>query len=163
MYFDEKINLDETVREIGDWRDSKVVLEAGKIVVNRIDKYLNEEISFSQETTLCGRSIFQTITKVKELGYKIEMHYIGLEDADIAKARVKNRVMHGGHGISDIDIEKRYLETLNNLKKILPLCNLAAIYDNSDELRRIAIYQNGRCVRLSGRVPIWFKKVIEEK
>ena len=33
----EKINLDETVREIGDWRDNKAVVQAGKIVITRIN------------------------------------------------------------------------------------------------------------------------------
>ena len=47
----EKINLDETVREIGDWRDNKAVVQAGKIVITRINKYFDEGVSFSQETT----------------------------------------------------------------------------------------------------------------
>ena len=33
----EKINLDEIVREIGDWRDIHAVVEAGKIVIRRMN------------------------------------------------------------------------------------------------------------------------------
>ena len=69
------------------------------------------------------------------LGYSIEMHYVGVDSADTAKLRVKNRVEHGGHGIADEDVERRYVETLNNLKIVLPQCNLAAIYDNTEYFR----------------------------
>lgn len=36
------------------------------------------------------------------------MNYIGLQNPEIAKARVKFRVSKGGHGIPDDVIEKRY-------------------------------------------------------
>ena len=126
-----KVNLDEIVREIGDWRDTHAVIEAGKIAVRRINKYFIEGVSFSQETTLCGMSILGNIQKAKKLGYSIEMHYVGLDSADIAKLRVKNRVDHGGHGIADEVVERRYVETLEKLKIVLPQCDLAAIYDNT--------------------------------
>jgi predicted ABC-type ATPase len=51
-----KINLDDTVRTIGDWRDAKAVIRAGKLVVCRINDYFDNGISFSQETTLCRDS-----------------------------------------------------------------------------------------------------------
>jgi len=155
----EKINLDESVREIGDWRDSKVVSLAGKQVITRINKYFEEGISFSQETTLCGKSILRNIQKAKDLGYYIEMHYVGVDSPDIAKERVANRVKQGGHGVSDEDVERRYVETLKNLKEVLPKCDLVAIYDNTDNFRRFAIFKNGVCMRKSSRIPEWYDKL----
>lgn len=49
----------------------------------------------------------------------------------------------GGHGIPDKDVEKRYGESLSNLHKIIDLCDLAALYDNTNEFRRFAIYKMG--------------------
>ncbi len=152
----EKVNLDETVREIGDWRNPKDVLSAGRIIISRIDRFFAEGVSFSQETTLCGKSIFQNIRRAKSLGYSIEMHYVGLDSADIAKERVKSRVMHGGHGIPDEDIERRYVESMKKLKMVLPVCDVVAIYDNTDAFRRFAIYKNGVCVRVSSHIPNWY-------
>ena len=43
----EKVNLDETVREIGDWRNPKDVLSAGRIIISRIDRSFAEGVSFS--------------------------------------------------------------------------------------------------------------------
>lgn len=56
-----KINNDDIVRELGDWKNPKDLLKAGKISVDRIKKYFNQGISFNQETTLCGKSILRNI------------------------------------------------------------------------------------------------------
>ena len=92
----------------------------------------------------------------REKGYLIEMHYIGLASADIAKERVAKRVSQGGHGVAEADIERRYISSLKAFQRVLPLCNLAAVYDNTQEFRRFAIYKDGNLVRLSRRVPKWF-------
>jgi len=126
----EKINLDEVVRKIGNWRNMDDVLRAGKIVVSRVKSYFENGISFSHETTLCGNSILKNIKNAKELGYEIELYYVGLERVDLAKERVRYRVSHGGHGVSDKDIERRYYESLHNMKNILPICNKVFLYDN---------------------------------
>lgn len=78
---------------------------------------------------------------------------------ELAKQRIAYRVSKGGHGIPDKDVEKRYLETFQNLKIVLPMCNLASLYDNTNEFRRIAIYKDGLPVRVSHNVPNWFQRV----
>ena len=47
---------------------------------------------------------------------------------------------------------------------VLPICELVALYDNTEEIafRRIAIYKNGESIRVSGRVPEWYKKNFEK-
>lgn len=155
----EKINLDEVVRENGDWRNVSDVSRAGKLVVRRINDYFEKGISFSQETTLCGKSIFRNILRAKELGYVIEMHFVGVDSVDIAKERVKQRVEKGGHGIPEKDIERRYVESLNSLKEVLRMCDLVAIYDNSVAFHRFAIYKNGECVRKSNNCPSWYESM----
>ncbi len=89
------------------------------------------------------------------------MHYIGVESVEIAKERVAMCVERGGHGISEKDIERRYVDTFSNLKFVLPECNLAAFYDNTIEFRRFAIYRNGKSVRVSHEIPLWYERFIE--
>ena len=43
---------------------------------------------------------------------------------EIVKERVKIRINKGGHGISEEDIERRYVETFKNLKDVLKYCVL---------------------------------------
>lgn len=154
-----RVNVDEIVREIGDWKNISDVFRAGKIAVKRISQYFNEGITFNQETTLCGQTIIRNILKAKELGYFIELHYVGVDSVEIAKQRVKYRVQQGGHGIPERDIEKRYEETFEKLNLVLKECNLIAFYDNTESFRRFAICKNGELVRVSHNVPEWFSKV----
>lgn len=115
-----RINIDEILKSFGDWRNASDLMKAGKIAVKRLSQYLEEGVTFNQETTLCGRSIFRSIRVAKERGYLIEMHYVGVESIEIAKQRIAERVEAGGHGIPDKDVERRYSESLENLKEILP-------------------------------------------
>ena len=80
-----RINTDEIVKSLGDWRDFRNVLTAGKIAIKQIETYFDQGISFNQETTLCGASIIKNIHKAKSLGYYVLIHYVGVETVDIAK------------------------------------------------------------------------------
>lgn len=158
-----RVNTDEIVKEFGDWRNVEDQIKAGKIAVSKLKEYIANDVSFNQETTLCGKSVLGNIRKAKEKGYVIELHYVGVDSADIAKERVKFRVEHGGHGIPEEIIEKRYNESLKNLQKVLPLCDLVMLYDNTESFRRFAIYRRGTPARISHSVPLWYSNLIEEK
>ncbi|MCM1538400.1 MAG: zeta toxin family protein [bacterium] len=157
-----RVNVDEILRESEKSGDSVNILTAGKKAVTSIAQYFMEGITFHQETTLCGKWIIKNIEEAKKNGYFVELHYVGVESADIAKKRVAERVKRGGHGIPKEDIERRYVDTFHNLKIVLPKCNLAAFYDNTIAFRRFAIYQNGKPVRISKNIPDWYKHFYED-
>lgn len=155
-----RINMDEIVREFGNWRDVQDVLTAGKIAVKRLKNFMAEGVSFNQETTLCGKSIFRNIQSAKSAGYFIELYYVGVDSAEIAKERVRLRVLAGGHGIPEQDIEKRYHESLLQLKAVLPLCDLSVLYDNTEKFVRIADFENGNCSGKVSKLPLWVKDIL---
>jgi predicted ABC-type ATPase len=154
-----RINTDEILKTFGDWKITSDVMKAGKRVVQELNQCLSTGSFFNQKTTLCGKTIFRTIEKARNQGYYIELYYVGVDSVELAKQSITYRVSKGGHGISDKNVEKRYLETFQNLKIILPVCNLASLYDNTKEFRRIAIYKDGLPVRVSHNVPDWFQRV----
>ncbi|MDE7223554.1 MAG: zeta toxin family protein [Acetatifactor sp.] len=154
-----RINVDEVVREFGNWRNTRDVMAAGKIAVKKLKDYIAEGVSFNQETTLCGQSILRNIQLAKTAGYYIELYYVGLDSAEVAKERVRRRVLAGGHGIPEQDIEKRYYESLKNIKVVLPLCDLMVFYDNTDAFVRIADYENGICTGRISQLPVWLKDI----
>lgn len=156
-----RINMDEIVKSFGDWRNPEDVIKAGKLAVVKIKDYFKQGISFNQETTLCGKSIIGNIKKAKELGYQIEMHYVGIENVDIAKERIAYRVAHGGHGIPDADVERRYHESLIGLSEIIDYCDLTIMYDNTENFERFAIYEHGELCKLAYEQPQWYKKWLE--
>ena len=102
-----RINTDEIVKEFGRWDNREDMFEASKIAVRRIKDFFDSNLSFNQETTLCGKSIISTIKNAKSQGYYIEMHYVGLNSVEIALDRIAHRVAAGGHGIPEEDVRRR--------------------------------------------------------
>ena len=66
----EILNTDDIAREICPENIESVKIKAGKIVLEKLDKLLNNRKSFAIETTLAGKNHIKTINKAKELGYK---------------------------------------------------------------------------------------------
>ena len=151
-----RINTDEIVKSFGSWKNMSDVFKAGKIAVKKIKEYFEQGITFNQETTLCGASIIRNIKLAKSLGYKIELHYVGVASVDIAKERIAYRVSKGGHGIPDADVERRYIESFDKLKEIISLCDLMVLYDNTENFNRFAIYQGGKLFDLADNPPDWY-------
>lgn len=159
-----RINTDEMVRQLGNWEDSSLQMKAGALAVKKIKKYFDKGVSFNQETTLCGHSIMKNIQKAKSLGYIVEMHYVGLSSAQLAKERVAMRVKNGGHGIPDDVIEKRYDLSLENLNNAIPLCEKVVIYDNTNDFAAVATFKNGSMVWFDASLEAdWFKTNVLDK
>ncbi len=152
-----RVNLDEIVRTFGSWKNPKDVIKAGLISARRVRDYLRDGVSFNQETTLCGKGIIKNIRLSKEKGYYVTLYYVGLDSPALAKERVRKRVEQGGHGIPDKDIERRYSESLLNLKLVLPLCDRALIYDNSEEFINLAEFRDGVCQWFYKKLPRWME------
>lgn len=157
----ERVNTDEIVRSFGDWKNPSDVMKAGKIAVKKIQDCFEQGISFNQETTLCGNSVLKNIKKAKDLGYVVELHYVGVESVDIAKRRIAYRVAHGGHGIPDADVERRYTESFDRLNMIKNECDLVVLYDNTEAFNRFAIYKKGELYTITNEVPLWYKKYVK--
>ena len=136
-----------------------LLLKCAREAVKLIKEYISEGISFNQETTLTGRSIIKNIINAKDNGFYVVMNYIGGESPKIAKERVKIRVSRGGHGISDEDIERRYYDSLKNLKAVIRSCDEINIYDNSEMFREIINIENGQIIWHDRHMPKWVKSI----
>ena len=142
-----RVNSDEILRESqGDWKNTIDQMIAMKEALRRIYNYLENGISFNQETTLSGSSANRLISMAKKRGYKVELYYVGLESADLAVQRVQNRVNKGGHGVEEEVIRKRYENSLKNLGTIIPMCDKVEMYDNTNSFTRVAKIENGTMI-----------------
>lgn len=158
---EKRINTDEIVARIGSWKDDTLQVKCAREAVKLIKYYIDEGISFNQETTLCGKSIIKNIKFAKSKGFYISMNYIGVESSDIAKSRVKNRVLKGGHGIPDEDIERRYYESFKNLFEVINLCDEINIYDNTHRFKEIMYFKDGKLVWSDKDIPKWARDLLD--
>ena len=151
-----RINTDEIVKKIGIWKNNSDQIRAAKIAINLRNECFQYDKSFNEETTLTGKTILKTINKAKELGYELQLFYVGVNNPEIAKERIKNRVEKGGH-----NIEKRYYESLTNLKEIISKFDKVYLYDNSKKYKNIFSFSNNKILFKSNESISWAKEVIE--
>jgi len=145
MHVIEFVNADNIARGISPLNPEGVAIQAGRVMINRMDELLNERKDFIIETTLTTLSYKGFIEKCKANGYNIVLVFVWLNNAELAKERVKARVSKGGHNIPEEVIERRYYKGIKNLKNIfLSLCDGWVIIDNSgDEFSIVARFSEG--------------------
>ncbi len=88
--------------------------------------------SFAIETTLAGVRLASHLADLRQTGYRVRLIYLWLPGADVAVARVRQRVALGGHSIPEETIRRRYGRSLRNLLQTYrPLADVWHIYDNA--------------------------------
>ncbi len=129
----EFVNADEIAKGLSPFQPEKVSLEAGRLMLKRINELLSENETFAFETTLSTKSYKGKIIDAKEKGFRVILLFFWLQSIELAKERVKLRVSEGGHNIEPDIIERRYIRGIKNLFAIyLPIVDGAFIFDNSD-------------------------------
>jgi predicted ABC-type ATPase len=141
----EFINADEIAKGLSPFQPESVSIEAGRIMLRRIDELLKSNTSFAFETTLSTKSYKRKIVDAKDNGYNIVLLFFWLETVELAKERVNTRVLEGGHNIEPNVIERRYINGIQNLFTIyLPIVDQAMIFDNSEGRHElIAVKERG--------------------
>lgn len=129
----EFVNADEIAKGLSPFQPEKVAIEAGRIMLKRIDELLEAKSDFAFETTLASKSYINTIKKAQLKGYFITLIYFWLNSPELAIERVKERVLNGGHNIPEDVIYRRYTNGLRNFSKIyMPQCDFWLLIDNSN-------------------------------
>jgi len=128
----EFVNADEIARGLSPFQPEKVAIEAGRIMLKRINELLQNGKNFAFETTLATKSYKNTIIEAKKKNYNITLIFFWLQSVELAKDRVRTRVALGGHNIENDIIERRYKSGIKNLFDIyIPICDKVLIMDNS--------------------------------
>lgn len=133
----EFVNADEIARGLSPFNPENVAIEAGRLMLNRIEILLNSNETFSIETTLATKSYINLVRKAQKKGYKVQLIFFWLESPELAVKRVAERVQKGGHNIPIDIIHRRYIAGIRNLFQIfMNEVDFWMIYDNSGSLRK---------------------------
>lgn len=128
----EFINADEIAKGLSPLNAAEQGMAAGRLVLKRIDQFIEAQKSFAVESTLSGRNIKSLIRKASALNYQVEMHYIFCSDVRINLKRISQRVKEGGHHVPAEDVKRRYWRSLKNLFSYMRLCDTIIMYDTTD-------------------------------
>ena len=133
----EFVNADEIARGLSPFNPGGVAIEAGKLMLSRINELLERNATFAVETTLATRSYTNLVRRAHRQGYRVSLLYFWLSSPELAMQRVAERVSKGGHDIPVSTIRRRYTAGINNLFKLfISAVDYWAIFDNSEPPRR---------------------------
>ena len=140
----EFVNADEIARGLSPFNPESVAIEAGRLMLHRIEELLAKDETFALETTLATKSYINLVRRAQTKGYQVNVLFFWLRTPELALQRVAERVASGGHNIPEDIVRRRYVAGISNLFRIfIPEVDFWNIYDNSQK-PRIQIALGGR-------------------
>lgn len=137
----EFVNADEIARGLSPFNPNSVAIEAGRLMLKRIEYLLERNESFSVETTLATKSYINLVRRAQKKGYKVSVLFFWLNSPDLALLRVAERVAKGGHDIPELIVRRRYVAGIRNFFSLfMSEVDYWGIYDNSEFPRRQVAY-----------------------
>ena len=128
----EFVNADSIAAGLSPFNPDSVAIEAGRIMLARIEVLMQNGEDFAIETTLATRSYVDLIKKGRVMGYKTTLVYFWLSSPEEARQRVATRVSKGGHDIPDEVIKRRYYRGIYNLINLyITVCDLWLVFNNT--------------------------------
>lgn len=109
------LNADEIARGLSPLAPERAQLEAGRIMLERVRRFIAEKRDFGMETTLSGRTYRNIFQEAKNAGYSIYLDFLVLPTVEQSVKRVADRVEAGGHDVPLDDLRRRFRLGLQNL------------------------------------------------
>lgn len=132
------VNADLIAAGLSPFQPAAVAVRAGRLMLEEISGHVARRASFAFETTLAGRGYAQAIPGWQALGYHVKLFFLGLPHADLAVARVAERVRQGGHDVPETTIRRRFAAGRRNFEqRYRSLVDAWMLYDNSGERPRL--------------------------
>jgi predicted ABC-type ATPase len=154
----EFLNADLIAAGLSPFAPETQNVRAGRLLLERIGELANQRADFGFETTLSGRTYVKLLSDMKASGYRVMLFFLWLPSAELAVARVANRVKQGGHNVPPDDIRRRYAAGVRNLFQLYrPILDGCWLYDASRLPPKLIASEEGKKLtvkqkRLFGRI-----------
>ena len=135
---DEFVNADTIARGLSAFAPEGVAIDAGRVMLRRLEQLAAQQRDFAFETTLASRTFAPRIARWMQTGYAFHLVFLWLPNADFALARVRERVRLGGHDVPEVTVRRRYVRALINFFALYqPVATTWRCYDNSQARPRL--------------------------
>jgi predicted ABC-type ATPase len=108
-------------------------IAAARQVLTSAWEHVRTGKNFAVETTLSGKNYLQMMLDARARRFEIVLVYIGTENVEINLARIRSRVLRGGHNVPEQDVRRRYQRSLANLPLAIERADRTILFDNSAE------------------------------
>ena len=112
------MNADEIAKGLSPFTPENATIQAGRLMLEKINILIKSDKDFAFETTLATKSYKKLVARAKENDYKVTLLFFWLRTPELALKRVEIRVKEGGHNIPTDVILRRYNNGLNNFFNI---------------------------------------------
>jgi predicted ABC-type ATPase len=122
------VNADDIKKQLG-----VSDMDAAKLAEAQRRALLENDADFTFETVLSTDRNLLLLKEASKRGYDVQCLYVLTRNAEINAARVKKRVLGGGHDVPEEKIKERYRRALALLPELVKVCDFLAVYDNSHD------------------------------
>ena len=128
------INADLIAAGLSPFQPELAAVKAGRLMLEEIREYSRHGASFAFETTLAGRTYARMIPDWQSEGYHVKLFFLTLPSAEMAIARVAERVRQGGHNVPEEVVRRRFTAGRANLDIMYRhLVDSWALFDNAGD------------------------------
>jgi len=138
----EFINADLIAGGLSPFVPERAAIRAGRIMVEQIQSLSAQRRDFGFETTLSGKTYVKLFEELKEKGYRINLFFLWIGNADLAIERIADRVRKGGHNIPENVVRRRFAKGLTNFSNLYrPILDSWFIFDNSKATPKLVAFE----------------------
>ena len=135
---DEFVNADTIARGLSAFAPEGVAIDAGRVMLRRLEQLAAQRRDFAFETTMASRTFAPRIARWMETGYAFHLVFLWLPNAEFALARVRERVRLGWHDVPEVTVRRRYARGVINFFALYqPVATTWRLYDNSQARPRL--------------------------
>jgi predicted ABC-type ATPase len=131
----EFVNADLIAAGLSPFNPESLAIQAGRLMLERIEDLAETRIDFGFETTLAGKSWLPVLQKLREQGYRLHIFFLWIPGPNLALRRIEERVRAGGHSIPEAVVRRRFTRGLRNFFQIYaPVVDSWLLFDSSQEI-----------------------------
>ncbi len=140
------INADLIAAGISPLDPEAAAIRAGRLMLEEIHLQASRGSDFGFEATLSGHTQLRLIEGLKKRGYKIHILFLWVPAVELSQARVKVRILQGGHSVPEPVIARRFERSIRNfLQSYRFAADAWILFDNSGGRPQIiAQYKAGK-------------------
>lgn len=128
---------------------------------------IEQNKTFTFETVMSHSSKASFLKETFDKGYKNYLYFICTVSPQINIDRIAQRVRLGGHAVPVEKVRKRYYQSLQVLKLMLPNCYRCYFFDNSSEIPSIEpvaiLDSKGSLQIMVSNIPWWLQEFVIDK
>lgn len=138
---------------------------AGRAALQRMWSCIENGKSLAVETTLSGQRLFAIMEMARKNDFGLQLHFVGIDNPELALERVRQRVACGGHDVPEKDLRRRFSRSFQNLPRAIQICDTSYIYDNSGSGHKMLAIVSRDAVsisRIDFPYPSWFETLLDD-